>query len=61
MKVLAVVLGYGIFAVCGYLYGHHVGYNEPRVDQRAVEKAVYEALFLQQALDIFKRCTILIV
>ena len=47
MKALAVVLGYGIFAVCGYLYGHHVGYNEPRIDQQAVEKAVFEALFLQ--------------
>ena len=49
MKAVAVVLGYGIFAVCGYLYGHHVGYNEPRivVDPQAVEKAVYEAIFLQ--------------
>jgi len=47
VKAVAVVAGYFIFAVCGYLYGHHVGYNEPRIDQRAVEKAVFEALFLQ--------------
>ena len=44
MKAVAVVLGYGIFAVCGYLYGHHVGYNEPRVDQRAIEQAVFMAM-----------------
>ena len=47
MKAVAVVAGYGIFAVCGYLYGHHVGYNEPRVDQMAVEKAVFEAIFFE--------------
>ena len=47
MKVLAVVIGYGIFGLCGYLYGHHVGFNEPRVDQVAVEKAVFEAIFSQ--------------
>ena len=47
MKAVAVVLGYAIFGLCGYLYGHHVGYNEPRVDQRAVEKAVYEAIFFE--------------
>jgi hypothetical protein len=47
MKAVAVVLGYGIFAVCGYLYGHHVGYNEPRLDPQAVEKAVYEAIFFE--------------
>ena len=47
MKALAVVLGYAIFAVCGYVLGHHIGFNEPKIDQRAVEKAVYEAIFLQ--------------
>ncbi len=47
MKVLAVVAGYGIFAMSGYLVGHHVGFNEPKVDQRAVNKAVFEAIFLK--------------
>jgi len=42
---VGMILNCAIFAVCGYLYGHHVGYNEPKWDQAAIEKAVYEALF----------------
>jgi len=44
MKAVAVILGYGIFALCGYLYGHNVGANLPQVDQRAIEQAVFMAM-----------------
>lgn len=44
MKAVAVILNLGIFAVCGYLYGYHVGANLPQVDQRAIEQAVFMAM-----------------
>ena len=49
MKVLAVIINCAIFAVGGYAYGYHVGYNTPKVDTRAVEKAVFEAIFFDSA------------
>ena len=44
MKALAVVVGYGIFGLCGYLYGHHVGFNEPKLDKRSIEQAIFLAI-----------------
>ena len=44
MKALAVVLGYAVFGVCGYLYGHHVGFTEPKLDKRAIEQAIFLAI-----------------
>ena len=58
---VAMILNTAIFAIGGYAYGYHVGYNQPKLDQAAVEKAVFEAIFFEQALDICARCTILIV
>ena len=44
MKVLAVLAGYGIFGLCGYLYGFHEGKNLPFVNKQAIEEAVFMAM-----------------
>ena len=38
--VVGMILNCAVFAIGGYAYGYHVGYNEPKLDQAAVEKAV---------------------
>jgi hypothetical protein len=44
VKAAAVVAGYAISGLCGYLYGHHVGFNEPKLDKHAIEKAIFLAI-----------------
>ena len=44
MRILAVVLNTTIFAVGGYALGYHTGYSQPKLDQHAINEAVYQAM-----------------
>jgi hypothetical protein len=44
MRTLAVVLNCAIFALAGYTIGHYKGVNETRIDQTAINEAVYQAM-----------------
>ena len=44
MRILAVILNCSVFAVGGYSLGYHMGYTQPKLDQHAINEAVYQAM-----------------
>ena len=44
MRILTTILNLALFATFGYVFGYHMGYTTPKVDQHAIERAVYEAV-----------------
>ena len=47
IRKIAYILNIAIFATSGYVYGFHVGTNQPQVDRAAIDRAVLAAMMDQ--------------
>lgn len=49
LKLITLLVCYAlIFSVGGYAYGYYKGSNLPQVDRTAIEKAVFQAMIMEQ-------------